>query len=239
MKIVKVFVKNIGEVTFKQSKKYKRLKISLAPFKGIVVTYPLNCSFSSAMMFVYKKVEWIKKTEETIKSFESLTTIKPVNNVIETKFHSIVFRSVKEEIIKVNNKNNLITIYHSENKSFNDPEIQKVFRKIYIKILKTEASSYLPKRVNELATKYNFRYNKISFRNNKSRWGSCNRNNDISLNIHLMRLPYHLIDFVILHELVHTVHKNHSIDFWKCLKSIVKNLDIYKKELKNYHPILW
>ena len=78
-------------------------------------------------------------------------------------------------------------------------------------------SQLLINRINELADKYGFIFNKVSVRNQKTRWGSCSKNNNISLNIQLMRLSNSLIDYVILHELVHTVVKNHSILFWNTL----------------------
>lgn len=240
MKIVKVFIKNIGEVTFKQSKKYKRLKISLAPFKGVVVTYPINCSFSSAIIFVNKKLDWIEEKIKIITEYEN-KSIFNLNNkdCLTTKYHTINFVPHRINSIKTITENRSVTIFYPFNKSINDHEIQSYIKNIVIKVLRKEAIEYLPKRVNFLANSYGFKYNKLSLRNNKSRWGSCNRNNDISLNIHLMRLPDHLIDFVILHELVHTIHKNHGNDFWKCLRSIVKDADNYRRELKNYQPILW
>jgi predicted metal-dependent hydrolase len=72
----------------------------------------------------------------------------------------------------------------------------------------------LPKRLTELAAQHGFRYGRAGIRNQKSRWGSCSSKNNISLNIHLLNLPGHLRDYVILHELVHTEQKNHSKHFW-------------------------
>ena len=64
-------------------------------------------------------------------------------------------------------------------------------------------------------------------------------NNNINLNIHLMRLPNHLIDYVILHELVHTKIKNHSRDFWNMLDLVTGNAKKLDKELKNYRTKIY
>ena len=64
-----------------------------------------------------------------------------------------------------------------------------------------------------LARQHNLTYGKVTVRDNKTRWGSCSRENDISLNIHLMRLPHHLCNYVILHELAHTGSKHHQKAF--------------------------
>ena len=113
-------------------------------------------------------------------------------------------------------------------------ESQDYIRNIIEKILRIEAKSYLPKRVDELAKKHNFTYQKLAIKNTKTRWGSCSFKNNINLSLHLMRLREELIDYVILHELVHTKVKNHSREFWTtldihCPKS--KSLD---RELKKY-----
>jgi predicted metal-dependent hydrolase len=76
-------------------------------------------------------------------------------------------------------------------------------------------------RLKELAAQHGFRYGRAGIRNQKSRWGSCSARNHISLNIQLLALPGHLRDYVILHELVHTEHKNHSQRFWHRLNELV------------------
>ena len=96
-------------------------------------------------------------------------------------------------------------------------------------------SQFLINRINELADKYGFIFNKVSIRNQKTRWGSCSIKNNISLNIQLMRLSNSLIDYVILHELVHTVVKNHSILFWNTLDIYVNDAKKTDKRLKQYY----
>jgi len=96
------------------------------------------------------------------------------------------------------------------------------------------AKSYLVGRLKHLANKHGFSYNSVSVRSQKTRWGSCSFNNNISLNIKLICLPKDLSDYVILHELAHTKIKNHSPSFWSFLNQHV--LDVKKKDkaLKGY-----
>ena len=96
-------------------------------------------------------------------------------------------------------------------------------------------SQFLINRINELADKYGFIFNKVSIRNQKTRWGSCSIKNNISLNIQLMRLSNSIIDYVILHELVHTIVKNHSILFWNTLDIYVDHAKKIDKRLKQYY----
>ena len=96
------------------------------------------------------------------------------------------------------------------------------------------AKSYLSKRTDELSKKHGFKYNKVTIKNQKTRWGSCSGYNNISLNLQLTSLPSNLIDYVILHELVHTLIKNHSPLFWGSLDKYVGNARSLDKELKKY-----
>ncbi len=101
-------------------------------------------------------------------------------------------------------------------------------------INKAEASVKLLNRLNELAKEYNFVYNKLFVRNQKTIWGSCTSKSNINLNMKLIKLPDELIDYVILHELVHTRIKNHRREFWANLNRYVKDAKMLDKQLKKY-----
>ncbi len=91
-----------------------------------------------------------------------------------------------------------------------------------------EAKKHLVNRVRILSDLTGLEARKISFRNQRRRWGSCNEFGDLSLNLRLIKLPIELIDYVIIHELAHTVHMNHSRHFWKLVDSFcpgAKNVD--------------
>lgn len=94
----------------------------------------------------------------------------------------------------------------------------------------------LKTRTSEIAEKYGFNYKNISIRNQKTRWGSCTKDNKINLNVKLLRLPDDLIDYVILHELLHTHIKNHSKFFKSELNNLVENQRrSLNTRLKSYH----
>ena len=100
---------------------------------------------------------------------------------------------------------------------------------------RTMAKRKLTRRLNELSRLHGLTYNRVFIRNQKTRWGSCSAKNNISLNRKLLRLPPELIDYVILHELVHTREKNHGNLFWSELSKFVENASALKSRLKHYH----
>lgn len=99
---------------------------------------------------------------------------------------------------------------------------------------KARAKKELTARLEYLAKKHGFDYNRVFIRNQKTRWGSCSGKDNISLNAKLILLPERLIDYVILHELVHTKVHNHSSKFWAKLDKYVGNGKLIAAELRKY-----
>ena len=95
-----------------------------------------------------------------------------------------------------------------------------------------EARRILINRLNELAGLHGFSFNRIFIRNQATLWGSCSAKNNINLNLKLTCLPQQYLDYVILHELVHTRIKNHSGKFWTELSKYVANPRSVSKELR-------
>ena len=102
--------------------------------------------------------------------------------------------------------------------------------------MREEAKALLPRRVAELAHLYGFCYTKVTIRDSKTRWGSCSGRNSLSLSLYLMQVPEHLQDYVILHELCHTVHHDHSPQFWALMDSVTEGkAHALRRELRRYH----
>jgi predicted metal-dependent hydrolase len=89
-------------------------------------------------------------------------------------------------------------------------------------------------RLNCLSEKYDFPCNRVVFRCQKTRWGSCSSSNNINLNINMVRLPPELQDYVIMHELVHTKHKHHGREFWAEMDSLFGDAAKLRKEMRKY-----
>jgi predicted metal-dependent hydrolase len=152
------------------------------------------------------------------------------------KSHSLVVERGAFNSIKVTRRGQQIIAQLSHEHKLSDTEVVRAIREVIISALRVEAKSYLPKRLSFLSEKYGFSYDNVRFSHASSRWGSCSSSGTISLNIALMKLPFELIDYVIIHELSHTRHMNHSQEFWKLVESINPEYRSHRQTLKLEKP---
>ncbi|MBU1084472.1 MAG: M48 family metallopeptidase [Candidatus Omnitrophica bacterium] len=101
-------------------------------------------------------------------------------------------------------------------------------------LTREEACQKLTLRAKEIARENGFLFGKISVKEQKTRWGSCSPGNNISLNLKLRRLPDLFIDYVILHELVHTRVKNHKKEFWEEMGKYMQCPRDIDRQLRRY-----
>jgi predicted metal-dependent hydrolase len=120
----------------------------------------------------------------------------------------------------------------------NDPAAQESATNAGIRALRKEAETLLPQRLRTLSQQTGLSYSSVSVRQLKSRWGSCDNRQEITLSLFLMQLPWHLIDYVLIHELTHTKVMRHGAPFWRELEEHLPNAKQLRKEMAVYQPIL-
>ena len=103
--------------------------------------------------------------------------------------------------------------------------------------LRIQAKAALPPRLAELAALHGFTYNNVRIKHNVSNWGSCSELGNINLNLNLMRVPEHLQDYVMLHELCHLRYMNHGPEFHALLEEVCPDHRALARELKGYKLI--
>lgn len=116
-----------------------------------------------------------------------------------------------------------------------DPSTQRA-RDAAKKLLTKKARDYLPYRLDFWATKYGYKYPGLRLSHANTRWGSRSSSGTISLNIGLMKVPEPLRDYVILHELAHINHMDHSAEFWAEVESHDPQYKRHRKLLKQFSP---
>jgi predicted metal-dependent hydrolase len=200
---------------FSKKAKYLQLRISKQQLELII---PHRISFAEGERFLTGKLDWVSShahlfyTAKKHYLFGKEITLRLQQDLFLEKYRVRFLNEVL--VFSVPQKNN----YPAE--------------ELYEKYLRHVAKKYLIQRGNELSAKYDFSVKRFSIRGQKTRWGSCSRRGNISLNYNLLKFRKEVIDYVIVHELCHLRQLNHSRKFWNEVAQILPHYKSLKKELK-------
>ncbi|MDB5163197.1 MAG: hypothetical protein JWO54_468 [Candidatus Saccharibacteria bacterium] len=218
-----------GKITVRRSAKATQVRLRVAPDGTLRASMPMY-----APIFLLKRL--IKSSRTELRNL--LAQSNPTNEFKDGqqigKSHTIIVRPAVRFSTKVKGQHILVELPSSA--TLNDPDVMRAVRDSVIAALRVEAKSYLPKRLAYLANQLGFSYEKVRFSHASGRWGSCSSNGTISLNIALMKLPFELIDYVLIHELAHTLQMNHSTDFWALVQQGDPGYKQHRKLLKAEAP---
>lgn len=104
---------------------------------------------------------------------------------------------------------------------------------------KQKAKNYIFPKVEELAQKFWLKYNSIKITSAKTRWGSCTSKKNLNFSYRLILTTPKVIDYVIVHELAHLKHMNHSKRFWSEVESMMPDYKESEKWLKKHWSLIW
>ena len=105
-------------------------------------------------------------------------------------------------------------------------------RKHYLKH-KKDAYRLISERIDYYNNIYGFDFNRISIRNQRTRWGSCSSKKNLNFNYRILFLPERMADYIIVHELFHLKEMNHSKKFWNLIAEVIPNYLEIREELKS------
>jgi predicted metal-dependent hydrolase len=218
------------EFYWKKRAYYRHINIKMPEDLSCIITTGKKANEAWVLAFIDTNWDWIQQTLEQhrqniAKLRESKILPKPhFGGWVPLLGH--VFKLTKVESKK------LQTIDYT-NKSINlfaqDSNIIESLHKLY----KAEAQKYLTKRQAEISKEMDLFPTKLSFRNQKTRWGSCSSKGEISYNWKLIAAPGAWVDYVVIHETAHLRHLDHSKDFWSLVSRHCENYKAYSKSLKN------
>jgi predicted metal-dependent hydrolase len=221
-------------VIFFRSHRAKRLNITIKPFVGVRVSVPQSVSFKKASALTENRISWIKTHLSKMQKEEGLLTVFHLDTKFQTRSHHLEMKFSDTEALQTLVRDNKIDVSIPHSHNIEDSKVQNAIRQAIELAWRKEAKMHLPGRVKVLAAAHKFEYKNVAIKNSKTRWGSCSFDNNINLSLHLMRLPDHLVDYVILHELAHTRVKNHSKDFWQLLDIVSGDARKLDREVKGY-----
>lgn len=220
----------IGSVALYKRRGAKSMKLTIGHNGDIRVTLPFWVPYHLGRQFVEQRKEWLISRKP---QFASLTDGLRVG-----KAHQVVLRTYEGSTVRTRVANLFIQVSVPKELKYTDQEVQTAIRHGAIRALKKEAKQLLPQRLDTLALQHDFAYRSVKIKEMRSRWGSCSQHKDIVLNCFLMQLPWELIDYVLLHELLHTRLLKHGPGFWSELANYVSALPDVRKTMRNIQPTL-
>lgn len=202
----------------------RNVKISISSDGRIRLSVPYGIPEIAAKKFAASKVDWIKQHMKTRTVLHDGMRIG--------KSHTLFIESA--DISRPSSKITPIGIRVRlpRDMPLETSEAQDIVRKACEKALVQAATHLLPQRVRDLSLKHAIPYTSLTVKKLKSRWGACDTHNNLSLNCYLIQLDWSLIDYVICHELAHTIEHNHGEQFWEHVERMLPNYKELRRELK-------
>ena len=218
-----------GKITVRRSAKATQVRLRVATDGTLRASMPMY-----APLFLLKRLLKTSRNElrELLEQSNPKYEFKDGQQI--GKSHTIIVRPSARLSAKVKGQHILVEL--PEGSSLQDSDVERIVRDGVIAALRLEAKSYLPKRLAYLGNQLGFSYERVRFSHASGRWGSCSSTGTISLNIALMKLPFEIIDYVLVHELAHTVQMNHSTDFWELVEQGDPSYKMHRKVLKTQAP---
>jgi len=222
----------IGPVTLVKRTQSRSIRLSVTA-NGVRVSMPKWTPFGAGEAFAAKHLDWIQQELGKI-------TMPPIENGQRIgKLHYVRFEQVlgnQSIASRVTGTEIVVRMHPGEART--DSAVQARARTATVRALKREAERLLPPRVQNLATSHHREYKSVSVKQLKRRWGSCDSHKVLTFNLFLMELPWEHIDYVILHELAHTVEMNHGTAFWQVLISMEPRARSLSKQLRSHQPAI-
>jgi predicted metal-dependent hydrolase len=220
-----------GIITLRRSARASHVRIRVAPDGRLRASLPLY-----APTFLVKRLVQSSRTQLRAMLAEQIDDNIFTHGMQIGKSHTLFVRQSDVKKTSVRRHGQQVIVQLPMETTLQSPDVARAVRDGVIDALRIEARSYLPKRLAYLATNYGFSYEKVRFSHASGRWGSCSSNGTISLNIALMKIPFELIDYVLIHELSHTREMNHSQTFWRLVETADPLYRQHRRDLKKETP---
>ncbi|MBA2653537.1 MAG: M48 family metallopeptidase [Gammaproteobacteria bacterium] len=211
--------------TIKKSLNSKRISLRISSSKGLVIVIPKRESQKRAIEFLNSKFNWVQKHLHLLQSKNNLITVP------ETVFLCSINETWTIDYSPEMGCRAIIGCDEQQKRIRLKGPIEATIP-LLKKWLRTKATRHLLSMLEECSQKIGLPYNLAKVRYQTSRWGSCSKAKNISLNCKLLLLPFEITRYVIVHELVHTIVFDHSALFWKEVARIIPDYKALRQQLK-------
>jgi predicted metal-dependent hydrolase len=220
-------------ITIYKRRGNRNLRLSVTASGQVRVSIPAWAPYKTGITFAKARLDWIER--HSVEQSQSL--LQPGQAI--GKAHRLRFSS-SPAVLKVSSRvyGSDVIITHPAGLGYEEKSVQQKAEQAAIRALRSQASQLLPQRLAALAKQHGFAYRSVRIKQLKSRWGSCDQQGNIVLNLYLLQLPWECIDYVLLHELTHTNVMQHGPVFWQAMAEVLPSVTERRKTMKNYQPIL-
>ena len=200
------------------NKRLKHSYINVLPSGEIIVKTPVKSS-SYIHKLIDNRYDWITQKLAYIKQYEKIDINLEDEVLIFGEVYSIDHHIAeplrkKLERLKMPNETNVLACYD--------------------RYYKESAKMHIPDRVEYFSALMNLKPSGIRYRKMRRRWGSCDSKKELTFNINLLKLPYELIDYVIVHELAHIKHMNHSKQFHELVRNYLPDAKKLERQIREH-----
>lgn len=229
----KIQDKELGEITLRTSCRARRYTLKISKGK-ITATMPVGGDEERMLAFIEASR---KKLQAALIRHPARALLDDMTEMQTATFGLHIFRTDRSNFYMTLDRNVLHIACPSATR-FEEEGVQDLLKGMLEKALRYEANRLLPDRLMGLAARHGFVCTGVKINNSRTHWGSCTMRKSINLSLSLMLLPWHLIDYVLLHELCHTVEMNHGKRFWELMDRVTEGKAlVLRDELKDYHML--
>ena len=212
---------------WRRSPRAKSLQLRITPWQGIEVVIPRHVSRLRARAFVARHRQWIHDTwnrmrEQIVDADLTLPRALEMRGLDE--HWEVRYRNRAGSRARVTAADKILTVHY-------DGHDEKAARQALRRWLTERAREYFSGYVPQLCRVTGFSYKRLQIRGQSSRWGSCSSRKTLSLNYKLLFLEPELVRYLIIHELAHTRHLDHSARFWKLVEEFEPGYRALDQEL--------
>lgn len=224
-----VTIDPVGEVVLAKRRGTRQIRLSVTARGTVRVGLPAWVPYAAGTAFARERIGWIER------QLAKHLTPSLISGSRIGKSHRLILKEAagrQNFTVKVTSTEVLVT-YPADTTA---ARLEAKVRQGAEQALKNESRHLLPQRLQQLAAKHEFSYKDIHIRKLTSRWGSCSSQKVITLSYYLIQLPWELIDYVLIHELLHTRHMHHGPGFWSEFEKIKPGAKKLRKQVNDYKP---
>ncbi len=211
----------------RESKRARHVRLRVRPFVGLEVVVPKRFPRARIERILQQHRDWISaQLEKHAASLVDPALPDTLELALTGERYRIEYANCLRPQLRLEKDRLIIKTPASANLTQDAVRLLRQW-------IRKRAQQELPARLAELAADLGFNYARVSIRSQKSRWGSCSSNGTISLNDQLLFMPPDTVDYLLIHELCHTRHMNHSAAYWRLVAQHVPNYKTHERVLDN------